>query len=176
MPDNQTSIPPAIPGLPNFAEERVAVAVTMFSALATGEPTDIAIEPRMELVEWYPQLAELLDAFSTSVKSDLIANYEGDLDARADDAVEFGLSILIELIDTAPSLKTLSDHNVEVLALAVGSITAWWCFMEDSLLCTDEEAPAWIHLWIGLFIDLQVNGDLADLETTTPPEGGEQDG
>jgi len=151
----QVSAPP-IPGLPDFAEERVAFAATMLSVLATGEPTDAELDPYTDLVEWYPELSEVLAAFSASVKADVDTNFAGDADARTDALVEDGLSTIGEMALVSPALRNLDNSETEVLALAIGAVAAWWCFMEDSLFCSDAEAQTWIGLWIHFFVSLQI--------------------
>ena len=155
-PTEQLAVPPPIPGLPPFDDERVAFATTMFAALATGEPDDLDLDPCQDLIEWYPEFAEVLKAFSASVKAEIATAFHDDPDERTDSLVENGQDAVAEMAITSPDLRYLGDADSEVLSLAIGAVTAWWCFMEDSLFCSDVEAQAWIALWIGFFVDLQL--------------------
>jgi len=164
----QISAPSPIPGLPPFDDERVAFATTMFAALLTGTPDDLELDPYQDLVEWHPEFTEVLKAFSASAREEIEASFNGDPDARTDSLVETGQEVVAEMANQSPDLRYLGDDESEVLALAIGAVTDWWCFMEDAMLCSQAEAEAWITLWIGFFVSLQLARSEEQAEENAP--------
>lgn len=156
MPEVQIQTPPPIPGLPPLDSPDVIVPVMVFAVLASGDATDRELEPYTDLVAAYPEFADVLDGFSAYVAQDIADTFGGEPEARCDELVADGLDTMIAIVDDLPALRQLSDEDAQVLALALGSIVAWWCWMEDALFCTESEAQAWIHLWMSVAIQVHL--------------------